>query len=198
MRAKISVAGVRGIGGQRPHSQFGNVVHPLVPISNTNAPVHPTGSARIVVGLVFTLLFATAIVHATNPAPATTGGGLGFPYDPAQEVVFVGTMQGFVAHPVLGSPAGLQLLISSAGKLVNVHVGPYFSKQNQQALQAGQLVQVTGVQERVHGKNLFLAREVVFQGRLVTVRNHRGFLVRNLGPSPRFHASTGSVNGGTR
>ena len=140
------------------------------------------------------LVIAYAARASTSPEP-TIGRGFGFVYDPVQEITLVGTVKRLVSQPA-GSPIGLHLLIFSDGKVVDVHLGPYVAKENQQALRAGELVQVIGVNENVHGKNILLARQLVFHGRLVTVRNERGFLVRNLESSRKIHDGRPVMNGG--
>jgi hypothetical protein len=110
---------------------------------------------------------ATAFKESGTPAK-----GFGFAYDPAKEITVVGTLTEIVTHPKPGSPMGMHLLISSSGKTV----GPFLSKENREALKAGQLVQITGVNETVHGKNILLARQLTFNGRQVNIRNERGFL----------------------
>jgi len=147
--------------------------------------------------MVLVLVIVLAAQAATSPQSAATRG-LGFTYDPAQEVTIVGAISGFVSQPASGSPVGLHLLISSGGKVVDAHLGPFVSKENQQALHTGQLVQIVGVNENVHGNNVLLARQLIFHGRLVTVRNERGFLVRTLVSHRGIHDGNPTANGGTR
>ena len=130
------------------------------------------------------LLAAVAAQAATVAQPPTAGRGFGFAYDATHEVTLVGTVKGFDSHPAKGSPVGLHLLVVSSGKVVDAHVGPFLSKQNQKALHAGQLVQIVGVNESVHGKNVLLARQLVFAGRQVKVRNEHGFLMRDRSGAP--------------
>lgn len=112
-------------------------------------------------------------------ADSAVGRGVGFAYDSAKEITVVGTVNQVVARPAVGGPVGMHLLISIPGTQIDAHLGPYISSENRQALKPGQLVQIVGVNENVHGKNLLLARQLIFNGRSVTVRNERGFLVHN-------------------
>jgi hypothetical protein len=121
-----------------------------------------------------------ALALAAQASPAATGRGLGFAYDRTHEITIVGTVQQLATASGRGEPAGLHLLVSSSGKVVDAHVGPYLSRENQRALGSGQLVQITGVREAVQGKSILVARQIIFNGRVVTIRNERGFLVRNL------------------
>jgi len=133
---------------------------------------------------------------AASEETSSVGRGLGFFYDPAKEVTLVGTVQEFVTQHVAGSPVGLHVLISTPGKTVDAHIGPLLSKQIQETLQVGELVQVVGVRENVHGKNVLLARQLIYGGRQVTVRNKRGFFVRPAS-HPEVHYGT-AASGGVR
>jgi len=124
--------------------------------------------------------------QAATSAEPKVGLGIGFAYEPAKEITLVGTIKGFVSQSALATPLGLHLLINSGGKDVDAHLGPYLSKEDQGYLQTGQLVQIIGVNEKVHGKNVLLARQLIFNGRLVTVRNERGFLVCRPGSSRKI------------
>jgi hypothetical protein len=134
--------------------------------------------------------FLSAFTAKAN-AELSAGQGLGFAYDPKQEITLIGTVKGF-ASPTPRSRAGLHLLISSGGQIVDTHLGPYISTSDQQALESGELVQIVGVNERVRGTNVLLARQLIFHGHLVTVRNERGFLIRNIVSHRTLHT------GGTR
>jgi len=134
-------------------------------------------SARIAASLVAALLLAVGTQAAPSQS-SSANQGLGFTYDRANEITRVGTVEELVAHSAPGSPPGLHLLISASGKTIDAHVGPFFSKQNREALIAGQPVQVIGVNENVHGKDVLFVRQLTFAGQTVTVRNERGFLVR--------------------
>jgi hypothetical protein len=127
---------------------------------------------------------------------SSTGRGFGFIYDPAREVTLVGTVQEFVTQHIAGSPMGLHVLISTSGKTVDAHIGPVLSKQVQETLHVGELVQVVGVHQEVHGKDVLLARQLVYGGRQVMVRNERGFLVHPAS-HPEVHYGP-AANGGVR
>jgi hypothetical protein len=125
------------------------------------------------------IISASATQAITVEKSTSIGRGLGFVYDPAQEVTVVGTVRGFAPSTSAARPAGVHLLISASGKVVDAHLGPYLSKETQQALHSGQLVRIIGVNEKVGGKSILLARRIVFSGRQVTIRTERGFLVRS-------------------
>jgi hypothetical protein len=143
-------------------------------------------------------LAAAIAAQGSVAQPASAGRGFGFAYDRTREIAVIGTIQGFAPLSERRGPMGLHLLVSSSGKVVDAHVGPYLSKENQQALRAGQLVQLIGVNEKVHGKNVFLVRQIVFNGRQVTVRNEHGFLARNVVSRRKARSGKAAVAGGTQ
>jgi hypothetical protein len=153
-----------------------------------------TRTARAFACLAACMLFVAA-AQATASRPASVGKGFGFAYDPSKEVTVVGTVTELVTKPAPGSPMGMHILISSAGKVVDAHVGPFLSKENREALKPGQLVQITGVNEKAHGKTFLLARQLIFSGRQVTVRNERGALVRNVAHRRKSSGSRANFGG---
>jgi hypothetical protein len=142
------------------------------------------------------MFLAVSSANASASKDPSAARGFAFVYDPAREVTLVGTVQAFVTQHIAGSPMGLHVLISTSGKTVDAHIGPVLSKQLQETLHVGELVQVVGVRENVHGKNVLLARQLIYGGRQVTVRNERGFLVRPAS-HPKVHYGK-AANGGVR
>jgi hypothetical protein len=154
-------------------------------------------TARALACVAVCMLLAALSAPASASEEATSAGrGFGFVYEPAREVTLVGTVKEFVTHHVAGSPMGLHVLISTSGQSVDAHIGPVFSKQIRETLHVGELVQVVGVHEKVHGKDVLLVRQLIYGGRQVTIRNERGFLVRT-GSHPQVHQGAG-LNGGVR
>jgi hypothetical protein len=143
-------------------------------------------------------LFIASAAQAVTSSQSSVTRGFGFAYDPAQEITLVGTVKASVSQPAPGSPAGSHLLISSGGRVVDAHLGPFLSKENREDLKPGQLVQITGVNEKAHGKTILLVRQLIFSGRQVTVRNERGFLVRNLGSPRKIRDGKPTTFGGTQ
>jgi len=153
---------------------------------------------RIAVWLLAAMLLALA-AEATPPAQSSSvDRGSGLAYDQTKEVTLVGTVERLVTHPPSGGPAGLHLFISTSGKTVDAHLGPFFSQQNQEALEAAQSVQVVGISTSIHGKDVVLARQLIFGGRLVIVRNERGVLVREHPAHRTTRDSKPAVNGGAQ
>jgi len=154
-------------------------------------------TARALACVAACMLLAALSAHASASEEATSAGrGLGFVYEPAREVTLVGTLKEFVTHHVAGSPTGLHVLISTSGQTVDAHIGSVLSKQIRESLHVGELVQVVGVHEKVHGKDLLLVRQLIYGGRQVTVRNERGFLV-STGSQPQVLKGT-APSGGVR
>jgi len=123
-----------------------------------------------------TILAVLSVSASVSNKSSSAGRGLGFFYDPAKEVALVGTVKQIVPRSATG-PMGLHVIVSVQGETVDAHIGPYLSKQIQETLHAGELIQLVGVHEYVGGKDFLLARQLVYGGRQVTVRSERGFLV---------------------
>jgi hypothetical protein len=115
------------------------------------------------------------------------------------DVGVVGAVQKVVAKSQRGVPAGVHLFLSSPQGIVDANLGPYLSKDVQQSLKAAQSVQVVGVSQTIHGQTYLLAKQLIFSGRLVTIRNEHGFLVRSQvsDTSPR-HNGRNDLNGGNQ
>jgi hypothetical protein len=130
-------------------------------------------------GLLAGLLLAIlAIPLNAQPVRAShPGRGFSSGYDAAHEITLNGTVQEVITKHVLGSPAGMHLLIAGPQGTVDAHVGPFLAKDAREALQAGLPVQIVGAMETRHGRQYLLVRQLIFGGRLVTVRSANGFLL---------------------
>jgi hypothetical protein len=163
-----------------------------------------THLARIFAGPLNVLLFATlAIPLGAQVAPESHAGrGFGTGYDVAHESTITGTIQEVVSKRTVGSPLGTHLLIAGPRGTVDAHVGPYLTKDLQEALHFGTPVQVVGAMETLHGKQILLARQLIFGGRLVTIRSPHGFLVgahvRRATSSKSENTAGIESNGGSR
>jgi len=127
-------------------------------------------------GLPTALLFAVFTIQpsAQTASRHTLHGG----YDRAHELTLNGTIQAAISQRTSGRPVGLHLLVASPQGVVDAHLGPYLTKDTQESLRSGQAVQIAGAMEKIHGRNYLLARQLIFAGRLVTVRSERGLLLR--------------------
>ncbi len=97
-------------------------------------------ATRISLCLAAAMLLALAAEAATPSESSPGGSGSGLAYDQTKEVTLVGAVAQLVTRPASGGPAGLHLLISTSGKTIDAHLGPFFSKRDQEALEAGQSV----------------------------------------------------------
>jgi len=134
-------------------------------------------SPKVIAGLLGSLLLAilTSPLIA-QPAETTTAPNI-LGYDKAHEITLNGTVQEVVTKHVAGTPGGLNVIVKGAEGSTDVHLGPYMTKETQEALKSGTPVQVVGAIERFHGRETLLARQLIFGGRMVTVRNEHGGLV---------------------
>ena len=140
---------------------------------NRNALNSLTIVAFIFVSLL--LLFSEAGAQAREPYAE---GSAALASQPLEEVTINGTVDRLLSQPLYpGSPAGAHLMISAAGKTVDAHLGPVFSRQNHADLTTGEPVEVTGFPAQIHGHEILLVRQLTFAGHTVTVRNQRGFLL---------------------
>jgi len=162
-----------------------------------------TKTTRLVAGLLTGLLLATmAVPLGAQPASEFRAGrGIGPVYDAAHEITINGTVQEVVTKHALGSPAGMHLLVSRAESTVDAHVGSFLTKDVQEALHTGLPIQIVGAMEEIHGKQYLLARQLIFGGHTVAVRNERGFLVHNVPSRTRsrtVRVQQHEVSGGAR
>ena len=146
-------------------------------------------NTRLIAGLLCSLLFATMAVSlgAQEASVSRHGQGFGPVYDAAHEITFEGTIQEVVVKHTPGSPAGMHLMVAGPRGLVDAHLGPFMTKQTKEALQAGVPIRIVGASTEIHGKTIFMARQLTVDGNTVTVRSPRGFLVR--AQSDRPHVS---------
>ena len=162
-------------------------------------PVPPL--AGLLAGLLLAIVTVSLSV-SLNAQPADSNGPHTSPgYDKAHEITINGTIQEVVREAPAGSPVGVHLLVAGENAAVDAHLGPYLTKDTQDALQAGIPVQIVGAMERVGTKQYLLAREVIFSGRQVRVRSANGFLLPAQMPSARragFAAHAAESNGGAR
>ena len=152
-----------------------------------------TRTVNIFVWLLAVMLLASGAA-AKAPSQSSSVGDSELAYGHQKEITVVGTIERLVTHSAPGGAPGFHLIITTAGKTVDAHLGPFLSKQNQEALVTGQPVQIVGTMTRMQGNDFLLARQLIFGGRLVTVRNERGALARGAHPARR--AAVRSTTGG--
>lgn len=168
-----------------------------------------TKPIRTIAGLLIGLLFAiSAIPLGAQPVPETRGRGFGVTYDAAHEITFNGSIQTVVTKHVLGSPAGIHLLVAGPQGVVDAHVGPFLPKATRDALHAGMPVRIVGAMASERGRTYLLARVLTVSNQTVRVRSEHGALVRvhatrahhytNTKPGAKSPATRAAVNGGAR
>jgi hypothetical protein len=129
--------------------------------------------------LLLALLVAVALPAVAAPGSKGTHPPSQFAYDKAHEITFNGTISQVVSHPAKGSlPLGMHMMVASDGTMRDVHLGFVSKEVTKTALRPDQPVQIVGMNITLHGKNVVLARQVITGGRVITVRNGNGILVR--------------------
>jgi sporulation protein YlmC with PRC-barrel domain len=117
------------------------------------------------------------------PAGESRGGGWGMDtpygrlYDPAKEQTISGQVVGIeTSAPMPGMAPGMQMLVQTDdGKSTRVQVGPAWYLERQDLdVKENTKVQITGARAEVEGQPVLMAREVQFDGQLVTLRDAQG------------------------
>ena len=163
-----------------------------------------TRTTRMMAGLLTGLLLGISPVPAGAQLAVQSrpGHGFGAVYDVAHETTLNGSIQEVVTRHVLGSPAGIHLLVAGPQGIVDAHVGPFLNKETTDILQSGAPGRSVGAMSPLNGKDYFLVRELTVGGSTVTVRTERGLLVRvHPAPGQRVRAAKtaqGQPNGDAR
>jgi sporulation protein YlmC with PRC-barrel domain len=120
-------------------------------------------------------------VSAPASEPRDGGWGADTPYgrlyDPAKEETISGQVVSIdTSAPLPGMAPGMQMLVQADdGKNTRVQVGPawYLERQNLD-IRENTRVQITGARAEVEGQPVLMAREVQFDGHVVTLRDMQG------------------------
>jgi hypothetical protein len=150
-----------------------------------------TKPTPLIAGLLIGLLFAIlAVPLGAQPASETHAAqGFGVTYDRAHEITLNGNVHQVVTRHVVGTPAGMHLLVAGPEGLVDAHVGPFLGKEIKEALHTGTPVQIVGAMATLNGRNYLLARVLTVGGTTIAVRSENGFLRRSQ-LTPRQHSAT--------
>jgi len=117
------------------------------------------------------------------PAGETRGGGWGVDtpygrlYDPAKEQIISGQVVSIeTSAPMPGMAPGMQMLVQTDdGKNTRVQVGPTWYLERQDLdVKENTRIQITGARAEIDGQPVLLAREVQFDGQLLTLRDMQG------------------------
>lgn len=149
------------------------------------------------------LLALLSVPVSAQPATQShPGRGFAAPYNVAHEITFEGTVQQVVTKHVLGSPAGMHLVVTGSAGTVDAHLGMLLSKSTREALHTGLPVQIVGAMQTINGKPYLLARQLMYGGKTVTVRSKTGFLVgpmlSNRKMSPKAQKAAIAIRGGVQ
>jgi hypothetical protein len=145
----------------------------------------------ILLGGVVSIGAMGAYAQSLNPSTAAAGGWK--TADSSSGLVTVlGAIRQVVSDHVVGTPAGVHILIDGPLGSFDASLGSYLPDEIRQALSNGASVQATGVVTSANGKNYLLVRQLTVAGHQVTIRNSNGFLVR---PGSQRHSEG---NGGVQ
>ena len=128
---------------------------------------------------------ASAYEKGKEPVPAgeSRGGGWGVDtpygrlYDPAKEQTISGQVVSIeTSAPMPGMAPGMQMLVQTDdGKSTRVQVGPAWYLERQDLdMKENTHVQVTGARAEIDGQPVLMAREVQFDGQVLTLRDAQG------------------------
>ena len=139
------------------------------------------------------VLIAAAGAQTNSPAERTSAAA-----QSKAEVTIFGTIDRLLGHSESAGPMGTHLLLRVAGGSVDAHLGPFFAQKDGAALTAGEAVEATGVWTNIHGREVLLVRQLRVGERAVTVRNERGFPVRERCARRHGGGAEAATNGGAR
>ena len=127
---------------------------------------------------ILTLSLITVAVLCTPLVFAQRGGGYRNHapiYDPKTETTVKGTVDEVKQYPGNGNSSGIDLMLKTSEKTIDVRVGPtWFLSQQQIEFTKGNEIEVTGSKTKVNAKDALIAREIKKDGKVVTLRNAQG------------------------
>jgi hypothetical protein len=117
-----------------------------------------------------TILFGAVLVSAQGPVPSK-GSGM---YNPATETTLKGSVEA-VTEGARGQMMGTHLMVKTAEGTREVMLGPsQFIASKHFSFAKGNSVEVTGSKVTMGGTEYFVAREVVKEGKTLTLRDKAG------------------------
>jgi hypothetical protein len=131
--------------------------------------------------------------------PSTAGAGESKTANSSSGLVTVlGAIRQVVSDHLVGTPAGIHILIDGPLGSFDASLGSYLPNEIRQALSNGASVQATGVVGSANGKDYLFVRQLTVAGHQVTIRNSNGFLVHpssppGSGPNQRHSEGNGGV-----
>ena len=137
-----------------------------------------TSRPRVFTGLLSALLFSRwDIPFAAQVAPEIRAEPGFAGCDATHETTLVGTIQDVIIEHVVGSPAGLHLLVACRQGVVDTHLGRFLCQQAKEVLYTGTPVKIVGTAIQLEDKGYFQARELSVGSRNIAIRNRRGSLI---------------------
>ncbi len=117
------------------------------------------------------------LAFAATAALAQGGGpGMGMPnYDPKTEVTVKGTIEDVQQQQGRHGWMGTHLLLKTDSGTLDVHAGPSgYITENHFSFAKGDSIEVIGSKVTIQDKDALLAREIVKDGKTLTLRNAQG------------------------
>jgi hypothetical protein len=129
--------------------------------------------------------------------PSTSFVGWDVSQPKSSDVAVTAIIQEIVPNRASGIPAGLHVMLGTPQGVLDASVGPYLDPNIQQALSAGQQIQVIGQVKTIHDQKYLLVRHLVLNGKDVVIRNDNGSLIRERSRErTRTQSSSNNQNGG--
>ena len=123
-------------------------------------------------------IFAIAVVLACSSMALGQGRGPGkgmSNYDPKTEVTVKGTVEEVQQQQGKHGWMGTHLLLKTNSGSLDVHVGPSeYISENHFSFAKGDEIEVTGSKVVMQNKDTLLAREIMKDGKTLTLRNAQG------------------------
>jgi hypothetical protein len=125
-------------------------------------------SVNLAVGAI---LFSVALGSAQTPGAAQAGRM----YDPSTETTLKGNVEAVVAQSTRGQMRGTHLTVKAGEEAHDVMLGPSnFITTNGFSFAKGDLIEVTGSKVTIGGMEYVIAREVIKDGKTLTLRDKNG------------------------
>lgn len=138
-----------------------------------------TGATGRLSFLIFCGVLLGGIAAMSAAAQSSDPTGWNAVSSPSGEITVLATIRQVVPDHVAGSPAGLHILVDGPLGSFDASLGLYLPNEVRQALSNGVPVQITGVVRSTNGKDYLFARQLSVAGQQITIRNSKGFLLRN-------------------
>jgi len=144
-------------------------------------------SKILLTGACLAISFAASATSIAQDVPSLHENSV-LAYRADQEIRVTASIQQIVTKRIENSPAGLHLMLASPQGAYDASLGPNISSEVKRSLTAGKSIEVTGAIETVRGQSYLLVRELMLDGKLIVVRNEKGFLL-NARNGPRNYES---------